>query len=1291
MGFKIFKPKIQLKKSYLNQTIQKDELLNFKNLLFSYIKQVNISSDNKQTEEHNKNELTKFFNESFYKNKHYINTKSYKGNHECDLVIHSELESTSKISVLIEVKQPTNTSEMITKEDFNKKSFHEIILYYLWEKEKFNNDEIQNLIVTNHYEWFIFSSKDFNRVFFQNKGLINFFNKWREGTTDSSSTQQMYSQIKKVVDDVSDFPCVYINLKEITNSKDEVLLEDELITLYKYFNPISLLNQTFENDSNSLDPKFYTELLYILGLEEKKVEGKWVIIQRDENDPGSIIENTIQKIQSEELLDNIDDPSIYGDTKKEQLFSISLELSITWINRIIFLKLLETQLSKYHRGSNDFNFLNSKKIKEFNQLNSLFFEVLNERPLLRKPQFKTSFSHIPYLNSSLFEPTELEKNTLRISNLDDNIKLQVLNRTILTDDQGNTLKNVELPTIKYLLDFLDSYNFGLVGKENVQEKVKTIINSSILGLIFEKINGYKDGSIYTPSYITMFMSRDTIRQKVVELFDKEFSLNVSTFKELNNKIDKVSIKDSNRLIDNLKICDPSVGSGHFLVSCLNEILSIKSELGILVDEEGSRIKDYSLKIENDELIVEDEDGNQFEYLINNDGTPSEKRQKIQKTLFNEKRKIIENSLFGVDLNINSVKICRLRLWIELLKNSYYTKETDFKELQTLPNIDINIKNGNSLISRVSLSEDLDEVFSQTKYSVEEYKTNVFKYKETSQKDDKKKLDKYIKGIKEEFNTTIDNKLKGKETKLFQELSVLKGKLNNLELMGFEVDEKEKKKVKQKENQLKIVKEEIKEILSNKIYKTGFEWRFEFPEVLKPNGDFEGFDIIIGNPPYIKENDDKKVFEGLRNLPCYQGKMDIWYLFGCLGFGLLKEDGLLNFISTNNWVTNYGSSKFRNKVTTDTKIESLIDFGSIMIFKDVSIQTMIMKFRNNQGVDNYTFDYRRVKSKVNPKLQIENILNKLDSEGIEIINPVFNKEKYLEKNFIFSTDKNDVVLNKIIESSDFKLEGNEVIQGVVPNPDVVNSRNIKKLSDTKIKKHKIQVGDGVFVVPLNHFPKLSKEEKKYVKPVYEPKNLDKYYLGDYELQLLYITKSNYLKDCPTLTSHLEKYKEIMDERRENQNGRLKYYHLHWSRDEDFFKKGEKILSVRKCSEPTFVYTKEETYVMMSFNVIKTKRIDLKYLTGLLNSTLIKYWLKTQGKRQGDSYQVDLDPLLELPLKTPNEKTKSKIISLVEEIIELKSSDPSDKVNKQEKEIDKLVFELYSLEKLDVEQIQSEIES
>jgi adenine-specific DNA-methyltransferase len=138
-----------------------------------------------------------------------------------------------------------------------------------------------------------------------------------------------------------------------------------------------------------------------------------------------------------------------------------------------------------------------------------------------------------------------------------------------------------------------------------------------------------------------------------------------------------------------------------------------------------------LIVENDELIVTDEDGQLFEYNPRNPES-----QRIQETLFHEKQTIIENCLFGVDLNPNSVKICRLRLWIELLKNAYY-KAPDFAELETLPNIDINIKCGNSLISRYALDADIKKALKASKWSIDSYRTAVMSYRNAKSKDEKR--------------------------------------------------------------------------------------------------------------------------------------------------------------------------------------------------------------------------------------------------------------------------------------------------------------------------------------------------------------------------------------------------------------------------------------------------------------------------------------------------------------------------------------------------------------------------
>ena len=198
----------------------------------------------------------------------------------------------------------------------------------------------------------------------------------------------------------------------------------------------------------------------------------------------------------------------------------------------------------------------------------------------------------------------------------------------------------------------------------------------------------------------------------------------------------------------MKICDPAVGSGHFLVSALNEMIAVKNDLKILQDRTGKRLKEYQVKVVNDELIIKDEVGKFFNY-----NPKYEESQRIQEMLFHEKQTIIENCLFGVDINVNSVKICRLRLWIELLKNAYYKNTI---ELETLPNIDINIKCGNSLVSRFSLDSDLSDALkkSKGKWDIDMYCKAVDTYRNAKSKEEKKEMEKLITDIKSNFRSEI---------------------------------------------------------------------------------------------------------------------------------------------------------------------------------------------------------------------------------------------------------------------------------------------------------------------------------------------------------------------------------------------------------------------------------------------------------------------------------------------------------------------------------------------------------
>ena len=1232
-----------------------------------------------ESEEHLKNDLRDFLRDTYYRNTNAINTKDKK-----DLVVHLDKTTGSEVGVIIEAKRPANTGEMVTAGNLGKKAFYELILYYLDERNQANNNQIKRLIITNINEWYIIDANDFDKYIYDNTQIKKLY---QTKLNDRKSNPFFYEEIGKIVSKIDvEMPCVYFDIRDYDEALRNNTNQDdrELIALFKILSPQHLLKITTPNDSNALNERFYKELLHIIGLEEAKENGKNIIRRKKENrNAASFIEATIESIETEDLLHKLPDQAAYGATAAERTFNVALELCMTWINRILFLKLLEGQLLTYHEANKDYRFLNTQTIDSFDELFKLFHKVLAVNLDSRTEAIKTKYSRLPYLNSSLFEISELENQIIKINSLDNGGQLELIGNSILKDIKKQ--KGL-MPTLDYLFQFLDAYDFASEGTEDVQEDNKSLINASVLGKVFEKINGYKDGSIFTPAFITMYMCKQSIRLAVVEKFSQhclnhdlpDFKINDidDVYELIGTKIDR---KKANEIINSLKICDPAVGSGHFLVSALNEIIAIKSELGVLIDEKGKTLRDYEIEIVNDELIITDENGNIVAYNPKN-----AESNRVQKTLFQEKQTIIENCLFGVDINPNSVKICRLRLWIELLKNAYYkfpslggVPEGPGGELETLPNIDINIKCGNSLLSRFPLDADLSKALKSIKYDIKAYRGFVNDYKNEKNRETKRGLQKIIDTIKTDFRTEITNK-----SKEFVEWKKAKDELEKLtvQFRFFEMDDKESIKFNQNievaAQTMKKNEDILEDIKNNPIYKNALEWRFEFPEVLNDNGDFEGFDLIIGNPPYIKEYNNRNAFNGLRNKECYQGKMDIWYLFGDLGLNLLKPNCNFCYIATNNWITNAGAANFRNIVIENSQIVNLTDFGAFMIFETASIQTMIMLFKNTSKADNYTFDYRRLEGE-KPNLEnVINLLNGVETSNSVLLSPTVNKQNLIGKPLTFNTDENAELLSKIKAKQNFTIDPKkEIAQGIVPNPDVVNNNNLSKIPASKIKNENIKVGDGVFIVNRGFFTKLSAKENKYIKPIYEPYLIDKYSLNDYDKEIIYITKKNFKKDAPKLISHLEKFKEIMEDRRENQKGTLSFNHLHWPRDDSFFEEGAKVLSVRKCAVPTFAYTENEAYVMMSFNVIRSTRINLKFLTGLLNSKLIAFWLRKKGKMQGNNYQLDKEPLLEIPIYNPTDSEANKISALVDKIITQKQKGESTKTN--ENLIDQMVYKLYNI--------------
>ena len=590
-----------------------------------------------------------------------------------------------------------------------------------------------------------------------------------------------------------------------------------------------------------------------------------------------------------------------------------------------------------------------------------------------------------------------------------------------------------------------------------------------------------------------------------------------------------------------------------------------------------------------------------------------------------KKHIVRNNIYGVDIEKGAVDIARLRFWLAII--------VDEEEPIPLPNLDYKIMQGNSLLESFE-GKDLS--------GLTEPSGGLW--------DNAELVEQLTKAV-DSFYVPNDNIAKSKIRQQIGEIVI--------------------QLIKEREFPPDVIEslEKLDLHANNKF----FLWHTWFGDVFnRPNDSNNGgFDIFIGNPPYIKEYTNKAAFNGFREeSPYYIGKMDLWYGFACNGIDLLRENGVLCFIAQNNWTTSSGAKLMRKKIINDSKIRQLLDFNTYMIFENADIQTMVMMFEHNNKENDYFFDYRTLQGSATKNDMIA-LLQKEQTTNVKYLSPKIVRNSYANKILTFS--ENDGILEKIGKGKSYLAE-DEIAQGIVPNPDVVNNRNIKLLKDKSIN-----VGDGVFVVDSTKFTNPTKNELKYIKPLYEPFQMTKYYMpSNTEKRLLYITKANWKNDAPRILNHLSKFKEIMEQRRENQNGRLQFMHLHWARDEKFFKKGPKILSVRKCvNTPIFVYYESDAYVMMSVNVIETTRWDMKFLTGILNSNLIAYWLRYKGKMQGENYQVDKEPLMNIPIPIISPDKQKPISNLVEKIISKKQENYNADTTSLEQDINTFVYELYDL--------------
>lgn len=911
----ILTPSQSIQKSYLRQPTDMGELENFRCQFEILLNELNPTDP----EESNKGRVKTFLEQTLWPSTTYEINASEK----TDLTIKDK--NIGRNVVLFEFKK-VNSAEMVTKDNLVKKAMFELVLYYILEEHEKKNTSIKHLVISDGYKYFIFEKAEFWELFGKDRKLVSEI-KSSENTANEKR-EYIYNQIiRPKVEAVKDkLSFTFVDLETIAKetSAADIIAKPRFKALFKLFSPIHLQKLPFAEDHNTLNRKFYTELLYIMGLEERGEKHQIQRLEAKKRQAYSVFEQAYALLADYDITtDKVTGREI------DARFETALGLVIVWINRTLFMKLLESQLIAFNGSKRKYAFFD--KLTDFALMHYLFCKVMAIPEAERSDEMRAKFGEVPYLNSSLFELTDIEQKYFPISSLRDS-EVAVMKNTCLKDNKGKTLTG-RIHILDYLKRFLDSYDFGA----DTGESGKTIINASVLGLIFEKINGYKDGSFFTPGYITSYLCRETLRRCVTDKYNQTYATQYASFDELAEDFDptdKTRRDEVNSLINNIRICDPAVGSGHFIVSALNELIAIKWELKVLKTIDGKRFK-YRVDVEDDELVVTDADG---ELRYNPNDSES---QLVQETLFEEKRTIIENCLFGVDINPNSAEICQLRLWIELLKNAYYIKGNDGKRhLQTLPNIDINIKCGNSLVMKYPLDAPIDHVLRGVNVTIGDYKNHVAHYKNSPSKENKHIVEHDIWMIKSKLNEGYD-----KDTDKYKKWVKVCSDILLLDNSLFPPEEADSKRLSDLRKQEEKLRVSLEEASTRYAHLGAFEWRYEFPETLNEKGEFIGFDCIIGNPPYgvsIKDGYRKTVEEKYEHMPDYE----IYYYFIALGQELLKDNGYLAYIIPNTWLFNVNAKEYRKDIFNNWSIVELLDCTNFQIFEAATVRNSVITLQKS---------------------------------------------------------------------------------------------------------------------------------------------------------------------------------------------------------------------------------------------------------------------------------------------------------------------------------------------------------
>lgn len=937
------------------------------------------------------------------------------------------------------------------------------------------------------------------------------------------------------------------------------------------------------------------------------------------------------------------DTSFKDNLKSQQIDLVSFTKTLLW--KIVFLYFIQ---KKWWLWVKDGSFYWKDWDKDF--MRSLWDDFKkNDKKTVWE---KTGFFYNDYLEHLFYE--WLNKDNRDNNDLNDyfNFKVPYLNWWLFKKDYENWNTNrarianeiFSNSEWTWILDIFDTYNFT-IDEDDLYDK-EIAVDPEMLGKIFEKmisissenidsiiaeytenesskkrkkveidnVLNKKLGAFYTPREIVHYMTKESLMTYLVN--------NMKWKKDENEiKIRKLFDLKEQFLITKWEISEDTFDA---LAYCITEVDELLKRVKVLDPAVWSGA--FPMWLLHEIATIRYYIYGVF-YETFGINTQDYKNGAWKISMYKIKRDVIQNNIFGVDISAGAIEIARLRFWLSLV--------VDEESPEPLPNFEFKFVCANTLIpleeeqkqDQLQLEEIQNELNLDT---LKNYMSKFYNAQTNKDKDDwKNRIENFL-GIKQYSIKALD---------LYNTKSA-----------------------------------RTKQLETYEPFNPNHSAEFFDPSLMMGNSKF---DIVIGNPPYIKEYDNRNAFDGLRDKEYYIWKMDIWYFFACYWLDLLKDWWVESFIAQNNWITSFGAKIMRNKILEDARIKEFVDFWDFKVFETAGIQTMIYILEKTKFNYKYEVKYSRIETKDFDRRNIDKFLyDTKETIDYKKHYSKIEKSKYLDKTLDFVDDTKDKILEKIIKNWTLKLTDKEVANWIHHHHWDVNKDRLEILWNN------YKVWDWIFV--LNDKEKenlnLTEFEKWLIKPDYSTEEIWRYFANPTNKKWVIYTDSSFkdiskIEDYLNIKKHLDKFKEVI-------TSDNRPYWLHRARDEKFFI-WEKIIAIRKCDKPAFSYIDFDSYVSATFYVIKTERINQKFLTWLLNSKLIEFWLKNKWKMQWNNYQLDKEPLVNIPIKQISPEAQKPFIEKFDKISEITKQpfyDPKNPPKEQkdlESEIDAMVYELYAL--------------